>query len=118
MRVRGLPLGLVSVLMLAAACSKNETETPSAASLEPEKPSLTDQGGTGNEAPSDQSDPLARLKNCPPSGELANSIRVTQERLREMQLIYTDKHPDVIATVESLDRLVQRALSECVERLQ
>ena len=57
-------------------------------------------------------------KICQPRGELENRIRVTQERLSELKIRYTDRHPEVIATRQALDELVQRALGECVERLQ
>ena len=50
--------------------------------------------------------------------QLQNQIESYKKQLDDLRVQYTDKNPRVVALRETLDRLVQRALNECVEQIQ
>jgi len=62
---------------------------------------------------------LAELRAQRSSREqLQNQIESYKKQLDDLRVQYTDKHPRVVALRETLDRLVQQALIECVEQIQ
>jgi hypothetical protein len=121
MKIRMRSFGLVAVLVLAA-CTKPEPQ-PVASVEEPQpapspEPAQHPVSGELRATRATPDDPTARLANCKSREELQNRIDSLKTELADLRLKFTDKHPDVVAVLAELDRLVQQGLAECVEQIQ
>jgi hypothetical protein len=121
MKIRMRSFGLVAVLVLAG-CAK--PEPPPVASVEEPQPAPSPEpaqhpvGVELRATTATPDDPTARLANCKLRDELQSRIDSLKNELAQLRLSFTDKHPRVIGVKESLDRLVQQGLSECVDKIQ
>ena len=111
-------ISLVSLMMIATACSKPEEVTQSVAPLEGADQPIVVQPSVGDEVSADQSLTSARLETCEPNEAVDLRIRELEVRLSELRIAFTERHPDVVAIRQRLDELERQALDECVERLQ
>lgn len=106
------------LVALFVGCSPADTDSGAEKPETVAEPTVVDDEGDLTEVPVHDSPSLARLETCEVDTVTATRIREAENRLDELLLRFTDRHPDVIATRQLLDDLVQGELDECVERLQ
>ena len=94
-------LVLCALLGLASACTE---------------PSLDarEEGAGADTEPAVES----RLETCELDEALDARILDLAERLDELRLQFTERHPNIVATRQLMEELEQTALEKCVEALQ
>ncbi len=113
-----ISMGLVFLAALIVGCTPTETDAGGEISEATAELDVVEEKSIVPEEQLADSPAMARLETCEVDPFTADRIREAENRLEDLRLRFTDKHPDVIATIRMLDNLVRAELDECVEHLQ
>lgn len=109
-------LVLCALLGLTSACTEpllDAQEEIAGADTEPAPESVEVEPIDSNGA-----DVFARLETCELDEALDARIRDLAERLDELRLRFTERHPDIVEARQLMEDLERTALENCVEALQ